>query len=117
MLRVTNASRNLILADRLRLARTFFARLVGVLVRPLEPGEAMQLAPCRAVHSFFMRVPIDVVFLDARLRVLETARLAPWRTSGTCSGACSVLELPIGTLTRSGTCAGDVLIFEPPSPA
>ncbi len=76
-----------------RLAVTRWSRLRGLLGR--EPSPIL-LAPARSVHTCFMRLPIDVVFLDEELRVVKVARaLEPWRFAGA-RGARAVLELPAG---------------------
>ncbi len=76
----------------MRLAVTPLARLRGQLFRP-EPI-VLLIAPCSAVHTCFMRFPIDVVFLDAELDVLRVVRdVPPWRFVR-CRGAKAVLELP-----------------------
>ena len=76
-----------------RLAVTTWARLRGLLGREPSP---LLLAPARSVHTCFMRAPIDVVFLDAELRVLRVVRgLGPWRVAAA-RGARAVLELPAG---------------------
>ena len=64
---------------------------------------------------FFMRFPIDAVFLDARGRVVRVAaNLRPWRLATAARGARDTLELPAGAAARAGTQAGDELVFEPP---
>jgi len=61
---------------------------------------------------WFMRFPIDAVFVDGAGRVVRVAeRLAPWRTMIAARGARDVLELPAGA--AAGTQAGDELLFEP----
>ena len=61
----------------------------------------------------FMRFGIDAVFLDRSGTVVRAAEeLRPWRISIAARGAVEVVELPRGTIARSGTQAGDVLIFE-----
>ena len=60
-----------------------------------------------------MRFGIDVVFLDRSGKVIRAAAgLRPWRISIAARGATEVVELPLGTIARSGTQAGDVLVFE-----
>ena len=62
---------------------------------------------------FFMRFAIDAAFLDREGRVVRAAAdLAPWRPAIAARGVRDVLELPAGTLARTGTQAGDVLVFE-----
>jgi uncharacterized membrane protein (UPF0127 family) len=99
-------------------ADTSAKRRTGLLNRSrLEPGEGLWIVPCEAVHSFFMKFPIDVIYLDRQRRVRKVTRnLVPWRISG-CLTAHSVLELPAGTADATGTRRGDQLIFEEFQPA
>jgi uncharacterized membrane protein (UPF0127 family) len=62
----------------------------------LEPGEGLLLRPASSIHTFFMRFPIDAVWLDRDLRVVGvTHGVEPWRTAAQ-RGAKAVLELPAG---------------------
>ncbi len=71
------------------------------------------LEPASAVHTWFMRFPIDVVFLDRDLRVLRVVEgMRPWRFASA-RGARSVLELPAGAARRSGLRAGQHLAATP----
>jgi uncharacterized protein len=111
--RVSNVTRQAILADRAERAATFWERLRGLIGRAqLKPGEALHITPCRSIHTFFMRFPIDVVFLDRHGTVLRACpAMSPW-SALVCSRATSVLELPPGTAAATGTRTGDVLTFE-----
>ena len=63
---------------------------------------------------WFMRFAIDAVYLDKSGRVVKVAAdLRPWRLADAARGARDVLELPAGTAARTGTHAGDELVFEP----
>lgn len=75
------------------MARSPRARLLGLaLLRGLPPDTALLMPRCRSVHTFGMRFPIDVVFLDARGEPLRVVRgLAPWRVAS-CPAAAAVLE-------------------------
>jgi uncharacterized membrane protein (UPF0127 family) len=78
------------------LAVTPLRRARGLLGRGPSAGPLL-LAPASSVHTCFMRDPIDVVFLDADLRVVKiAARLPPWRLAGA-RGAVAALELPAGS--------------------
>jgi uncharacterized protein len=114
MLRVMNASRGTVLADRAGWARSFGARLKGLLGRAaLSPGEGLLIEPCSSIHMFFMRFAIDAVFLDADRRVVRLfPHLAPWSATPRVKGARSVLELPAGAGEASGTLPGDLLRVE-----
>jgi uncharacterized membrane protein (UPF0127 family) len=60
-----------------------------------------------------MRYPLDVVFADSEGKVVGLAEnLRPWRMTRVYRGARYAVELPVGTVSSSGTCRGDVLAFE-----
>ena len=62
----------------------------------------------------FMRFAIDAVFVDERRRVVALReRLRPWVPVAAAGSATEVLELPAGTIARTGTQAGDELVYEP----
>jgi uncharacterized membrane protein (UPF0127 family) len=113
--RVQNLTRNTLLADRMEEASTFLARLKGLMgVTDFPFGRALHIVPCSSIHTFFMRLPIDVLFLDPKLEVLDLQEaMLPWRTSRIYFQARSVLELPAGCLRASHTQVGDRLAFEP----
>ena len=104
------------MAERAGLALGAWERLVGLLGRSgLDEGDGLWLEPCDSVHMLGMRFPIDVAFLDREGRVLRTAEsLRPWRATWPVRGARCALELPAGTLRRTGTQAGDQLLREAP---
>jgi hypothetical protein len=101
-----------VVCERCTLADSPVSRMRGLLGRDgLEQGEGLLLRPASSVHTFFMRFPIDVVFLDRALVVLGIADgLDPWRTASK-RGAKAVLELPAGESTRRGLSVGDKLAF------
>ena len=90
------------------------ARMRGLLGRRgLEPGTGMLIKPAPSVMTFFMRFPIDVVFLDKQHTIVKIAHsLVPWRTAGARKAVAS-LELPAGTAVALGLQVGDVLSIEP----
>lgn len=84
------------------------ARLRGWLGRGNAPdGRGLWILSCDAVHTFAMRFPIDLVFIDAGGRVLRIDRaVPPWRVR-VCIGAYSVIELAAGEAARLGIVRGD----------
>ena len=101
-----------VVCEQLLVAARPLRRMRGLLGRSsLPPGEGMLLRPAGSVHTFFMRFPIDVVFLDDYLRVVAIARdIPPWRMVAR-SGARSVLELAAGESGRRGLRQGDRLVL------
>ena len=111
-LRITN-SQGKILADRANIADTSAKRRTGLLKHSkLEPGEGLWIAPCEGVHTFGMKFPIDVVFLNKKKKVLKIRPNMVRARIALSLRAHSVLELPAGTLEATGTAAGDQLEFE-----
>lgn len=116
--RIVNRTRSAVLATRAETAGESGSRRRGLLGRESLPeGEGLWIVPCEAVHCFFMKFTIDVVFLDKKLRVVKVRpSLKPWRIAG-CLRAHSVLELPEGVIGATGTRPGDQLEFEEIPPA
>jgi uncharacterized protein len=102
------------LLARAVLADRPLAQLLGWCFRPRPaPDEGLLLPRCRAVHTAFVRFPIDLLYLRGGRVVAMRARLPPWRFSIGPRGA-DALELPAGTLARMGVRVGDrVTLTEP----
>jgi uncharacterized protein len=96
--------------ERCTLANRPHTRLRGLLGRrELPAGEGLLLRPTPSIHTWFMRFPIDAVFLDSDLRVIDVlADVGPWRLAGR-RGARAVLELAAGEASRRGLERGDAL--------
>jgi uncharacterized membrane protein (UPF0127 family) len=115
---VLNVTRDTVLAAQLEKAHTGAARRKGLLGRKqFLPGEGLWIVPCESVHTFFMRFPIDLVYLDRKHRVKKVrSNVGPWRMSA-CLLAHSVLELPSGTVVATRTVRGDKVEMAPANSA
>lgn len=84
------------------LATSWFARFFGVWRCGIPTrGRALWLYPCCSVHTFGLPSAIDIIYFDKQMRPVKYVQgLKPWRVS-VCLRACSVLELPAGTLQRA----------------
>lgn len=106
-----NRTRRAYLATQLCIAATHWSRFRGLLGRDTESfpaGEGLWIVPSRGVHTFAMRFPIDVVYLDGDNVVVHLEEnLKPWRLAPLRMRAASVLELPRHTLHATGTALGD----------
>jgi uncharacterized membrane protein (UPF0127 family) len=111
-MRVSNLTRDTILATCMEVADSGPKRNKGLLGREcLSTGEGLWIIPCEAVHTFWMRFPIDLVYLDSQKRIRKLVSEVPaWRLSA-CLRAHSVLELPPGTIRDTRTQPGDTLEF------
>ncbi|MGF0035390.1 DUF192 domain-containing protein [Victivallis vadensis] len=97
------------LARHPRWALGWFDRLRGMIGRRFAAGEfdAMVFPRCGAVHSWWMTVPIDLVFLDRESKVVRLkSDFRPWRLPAGCRGAVTVIELPAGAIERAACRVG-----------
>jgi uncharacterized membrane protein (UPF0127 family) len=109
-----NLDTGAVVADLVAVADTRATRAVGLLDRAgLEPGEGLWIVPSRGIHTLWMRFAIDIIALDERGVVIDRVEnLKPWRIRLPRRGTAGVLELPVGTLTQSGTTLGHRIAFE-----
>lgn len=112
--KISNLTRGTVLAERVETADRGATRRKGLLGRDgLAPGDGLWIVPCESVHTFFMRFPIDLVYLDRKKRVRKVrSKVIPWRLSA-CLSAHSVIELAAGAVRASKTEPGDELEFSP----
>jgi hypothetical protein len=110
-----NLDRDTVLAERLETAGSLWAKFKGLMGRAtLRSGDGLWLPASNGIHMMFMRFPIDAVFVgraetDGARRVRSVHRgLRAWTgLVPLVRGAHGVLELPIGTIERTGTLPGD----------
>ncbi|HWN20975.1 MAG TPA: DUF192 domain-containing protein [Gaiellaceae bacterium] len=100
-----------VVVERCLVAARPLRRMRGLLGRRSLPGgEGILLRPAASIHTFFMRFPIDAVFLDRSLVVVGIEPdLRPWRAAAR-KRAHSVLELAAGECERRGLREGDTLV-------
>jgi uncharacterized membrane protein (UPF0127 family) len=86
--------------------------------KSLEPGAGLligagPLIPLMWIHTFFMRFPLDLIFLNRAGRIVRIVpNVKPWRLTAPVFGARSVLELEPGATQRTSTRVGDEVRFE-----
>jgi len=114
MTTIRNTTRGTILADNAHRAKNFIARGRGLMfTEPLAAGGGLVIAPCNSIHMFFMRYPLDVVFINDRNRVIFLYEgIRPWRVGRIVKGAKAAIELPVSTIAATGTRVGDTLRVE-----
>lgn len=105
----------MLLVPRLRVARTHWARMKGLLgTRALGSDEGLWITPSDQVHTIGMRYALDLVFVDGENRVVALdQRVTPGRISRKVRAASSVLELPAGAIERLALAEGARLAIEP----
>lgn len=99
-MKITIRHNEKILSDNYLLANNPWTRLVGYMFKD-EPKDydGIFFIPGRSIHTFFMRFPIDVVFVSNKGKVIRIIRdLKPWRMTSIYFKAHNVLEVPAGKL-------------------
>lgn len=116
-LKIWNLTRQTVVAHCVEVADKGAARRKGLLGRDCLPaGEGLWIVPCESVHTFWMKFPIDLVYLDRNKKVKKVrSGVSPWRLSA-CLSAHSVLEFASGTIHTTQTKPGDSLEFSPVDP-
>ena len=111
---LVNTRSGQVVANQLLPAFDSATRKTGLLKHTsLPPGTAMIIAPTNAIHTFFMKFPIDVAFVSKAGRVLKIRAAMPaWRMAAALRGF-AVVELAAGALARSETKVGDDLVLRP----
>lgn len=110
---IINNSKGTTIATDVSFADTPIKRMKGLLGRKVfATGEALVIKPCSAVHTYFMRFPIDLLFVDKDNKVIQTVpSLGSFRLTKIYFKANLVIELPSGTIKDSLTAIGDTLSF------
>ena len=111
MVSIENLSRTTSVATSADVAAGLLKRGRGLMgVSEWRGQDGLVLERCNSIHTFFMRMPIDVVYLDREGQVLRVDEaMPPWRLGPLVWRAKRVLELPRGAIARSATRVGDRL--------
>lgn len=106
-----NRTRHVYLATTLAVADTHWTRLRGLLglaADDFHNGSGLWIIPCHGVHTLGMGFPIDVIYLDRALTVIDVQpAVRPWRFARVRRQAASVLELPCHSAAATKTEIGD----------
>lgn len=100
-----------VLADRCKVAKTFGSRFLGLMGRKNIPeNEAIVFPKCSSIHTFFMRIPIDVVFVSKDGKVVRIlSELKPWKMLAPVRGASHVIEMGAFSVEKKNIKLGDNL--------
>ena len=107
---ILNKTKDSVVATHAGVADTFSSRMRGLLPREsLNPDEALLITHCQSIHMFFMKFPIDVIFVDRDDKVVGlVADIRPFCLSPIFWGASYAIELNVETIAKSKTAVGDV---------
>ena len=101
------AGEQLVIRD-VEVASTYFKRLRGMIRRPLR---ALFIPRCNSIHTYFMKKPIDVVFLDKGLQILHISKNVKPSRLRVFGKAAHVLELDAFLSEQMGLAEGHQLRF------
>jgi hypothetical protein len=101
----------LLISGNIKKADSFFKKLFGLIFSaPLKESEGLLIEDCSSIHTFWMRYPIDVLFLDSNNKVIRYfENLKPFRMTPFVKGAIKTVELKSGTVKACSIKAGDCL--------
>lgn len=104
------------IVPKLEVASALWPRMKGLLGRDqLAPDQALWIHRCNSIHTFFMRFPIDLIFVDRHLVVRKTVKqVPPWRIVLPVWRASSVIELSAGFLDNNPISVGEQLYVDHP---
>jgi hypothetical protein len=112
-MRLINQTKGTVLAENFFLADSILKRIKGLLGKAsFNKGQALIIKPCNSIHTFFMRFPIDVLFMDKNNKVIQAIPgIKPFKLTSIYFQADHVIELPSGTIKDSLTSVGDKLSY------
>lgn len=110
-LRLVNQDNGQTIAESIESANTFFKRLKGLMFRQqLTNGCGLYLHPCKSIHTFFMKFPIDVLYIDKNWNVVGLEeQLKPGTIGKKFLGSASVIELESGSIKKNGIKEGQIV--------
>ena len=109
-LQLINKNTKEVLFSNVTIAETFIQRLCGLMFRSsISNDTTFVFYRTSAIHTFFMRFPIDIIFLDRDMKVVDICKLVkPWRMR-VCPGSKAVIECSGNVTGKKGLKEGDKL--------
>jgi uncharacterized protein len=107
-MKAVNLSNGAEIANEITAAHHFFKRLKGLMFsKSLPEGHGLHIQPCRSIHTFFMNYSIDVLYLNKEFEIVGiNEKFEPSKVGQVYKHGYSVLEIPAGTLQKTGTKVG-----------
>ncbi len=103
-----------IISQTAQVADNFFKRLIGLMFKKsIDPDYGLIFYEVNSIHTFFMRFPIDIVFLDKNNQIIRICQaLRPWRMVF-CRHGKTTIELPAHKASENSLKTGDFLEILP----
>ncbi|MEM4254091.1 MAG: DUF192 domain-containing protein [Candidatus Woesearchaeota archaeon] len=112
---IKNVKKGTILANKFNVCSNFFTRGIGLMFKKkiIPTILAFKKPTTASIHTFFVRHYLDVLFLNDHWEVIDVVEgLRPKRVYTPKQKAMFVIELPEGTISKSGTRIGDIINFK-----
>lgn len=115
--KIINETKEIDLVSSAQVASGFFLRLWGLMFRKkIGTNQALIFYQAPSIHTFFMRFPIDIIFLNKQMAVKRIVHsLPPWRAVF-CPGAYITIELPSAKISQVKAQIGDKIKIIPLTP-
>lgn len=100
-----------VVINNVKVADTFIGRLNGLMFKKsIERDFALVISPCNSIHMFFMKFPLDVLFVDKNNKIVGVNKeIKPWRMSKLYPNASYVVEMSSGIIKEYEICIGDTI--------
>ncbi|MFC1567122.1 DUF192 domain-containing protein [bacterium] len=110
-MKLLNKTQNSLLTENMQEANTIFKKIKGLLGRKsIGEDECLLIPGAKQIHCFFMRFPIDIVFLDKNKKIIKIYKnFKPYRMTSFIFFAKHVLEFKVGFCESKNTKLGDAL--------
>jgi hypothetical protein len=111
VLHIDNLTRGTRVVEHGCIADSFWTRLKGLMgVRRLAPGDGLLITPAQQIHTHFMAITIDVLYVDENNQVIDMdVALKPWQVGRFRQRARTIIEIPSGMLAATHSACGDQL--------
>jgi len=111
MVALWNQTQNQKVIGDLQIATSLWSRMRGLLgTQELPHDRALWILACNSIHTFFMKYPIDCVFLDKNMCIESlVSDVRPGRMVWPKWRATSVIEMRSGSIQKMGLRTGDQL--------
>ncbi|NBT58960.1 DUF192 domain-containing protein [bacterium] len=100
-----------VLYGNCKVANTFFSRFIGLMGKSFVADDNAIIFPrCNSIHTFFMRIPIDIIFVSESGKVVRVfSQFRPWKLLLPVKGAVHSIEVSSQGADRNGIRIGDQL--------
>lgn len=113
-MKVYNSSKNNLIADDVKIAKTFIKRTFGLIPKSsILKDEGLVIYPCFSVHTFFMKFAIDILFINKQNKVIALYQnVKPYRILPIHPNSHYVIELAADVISTKNIEKDDFITLE-----